>query len=175
MKFGTREKQRLASAKLHRIGSLIRKETRQIVRDPSSIAMGIVLPVVLILLFGYGLSLDVTEVPVAVVLEDPSPAATELAASFQLSHYFDARLMTSVTHAQELMLSRKVDGIVRIRPDFSRSLSLGNAEVQVLVHGVDANHARIIQVYAQGAIGQWAARRSAEGFEITSGLTFGTC
>ena len=169
MKFGTGKKQRLASAKLHRIGSLIRKETRQIVRDPSSIAMGIVLPVMLILLFGYGLSLDVTEVPVAVVLEDPSPAATELAASFQLSHYFDARLMTSVTHAQELMLSRKVDGIVRIRPDFSRSLSLGNAEVQVLVHGVDANHARIIQAYAQGAIGQWAARRSAEGFEITSG------
>jgi ABC-2 type transport system permease protein len=167
--FGTGGKQRLASAKLHRIGSLIRKETRQIVRDPSSIAMGIVLPVMLILLFGYGLSLDVTEVPVAVVLEDSSPAATELAASFQLSHYFDARLMTSVTHAQELMLSRKVDGIVRIRPDFSRSLSLGNAEVQVLVHGVDANHARIIQAYAQGAIGQWAARRSAEGFAITSG------
>ena len=95
--FGTGKKQRLASAKLHRIGSLIRKETRQIVRDPSSIAMGIVLPVMLILLFGYGLSLDVTEVPVAVVLEDPSPAATELAASFQLSHYFDARLMTSMT------------------------------------------------------------------------------
>ena len=95
--FGTGKKQRLASAKLHRIGSLIRKEARQIVRDPSSIAIGIVLPVMLILLFGYGLSLDVTEVPVAVVLEDPSPAATELAASFQLSHYFDARLMTSMT------------------------------------------------------------------------------
>ena len=167
--FATGKKQRLASAKLHRIGSLIRKEARQIVRDPSSIAMGIVLPVMLILLFGYGLSLDVTEVPVAVVLEDSSPAATELAASFQLSHYFDAGLMTSMTRAQELMLLRKVDGIVRIRPDFSRSLSLGNAEVQVLVHGVDANHARIIQAYAQGAIGQWAARRSAEGFAITSG------
>ena len=74
--------------KLHRVGSLIRKETRQIVRDPSSIAIGIVLPVMLILLFGYGLSLDVTDVPVAVVLEDPSPAATELAASFQLSPLF---------------------------------------------------------------------------------------
>ena len=120
---------------------LIRKEARQIVRDPSSIAIGIVLPVVLILLFGYGLSLDVTDAPVAVVLEDPSPAATELAASFQLSHYFDARLMTSMPEAQKLMLARKVDGIVRIRPDFSRRLRLGNAEVQVLVHGVDANHA----------------------------------
>jgi len=43
------------SARMRRAGSLIRKEARQIVRDPSSIAMGIVLPVVLILLFGYGL------------------------------------------------------------------------------------------------------------------------
>jgi ABC-2 type transport system permease protein len=172
MMLGASANHGLASAKLHRIGSLIRKEARQIVRDPSSIAIGIVLPVVLILLFGYGLSLDVTEVPVAIVREDPSPAATELAASFQLSHYFDARLMTSMTGAQELMLSRKVDGIVRIRPDFSRSLSLGNAEVQVLVHGVDANHARIIQGYAQGAVGQWAARRAAEGFAIASGPVF---
>ena len=60
-------------------------------RDPSSIAIGIIMPVVLILLFGYGLSLDVTNVPVAVVLEDSSPAATELAAGFQLSPYFDAQ------------------------------------------------------------------------------------
>jgi ABC-2 type transport system permease protein len=48
-------------------------------------------------------------------------------------------------------------------------LTLGNAEVQVLVHGVDANHARIIQNYAQGAIGQWMARRAAEGKEVLSG------
>ena len=60
-------------------------------RDPSSIAIGIVLPVILILLFGYGLSLDVKNVPVAVVLEDPSPDATELAAGFQLSPYFAAQ------------------------------------------------------------------------------------
>ena len=155
--------------KSRRVWSLVEKEARQVVRDPSSIAIGIVMPVVLILLFGYGLSLDVTNAPVAVVLEDPSPAATELAASFRLSPYFDARLMTSMREARELMLARKVDGIVRIRPDFGRRLSLGDAEVQVLVHGVDANHARIVQSYAQGAVGQWAARRGAEGKEILTG------
>ncbi|HEV8724752.1 MAG TPA: ABC transporter permease [Candidatus Binatia bacterium] len=152
-----------------RVWSLVKKEARQVARDPSSIAIGIVLPVILILLFGYGLSLDVTNTPVAVVLEDPSPAATELAASFRLSPYFDARLMTSIREARELMLARKVDGIVRIRPDFGRRLSQGDAEVQVLVHGVDANHARIVQSYAQGAVGQWAARRGAEGKEILTG------
>lgn len=155
--------------KSRRVWSLVKKEARQVVRDPSSIAIGIVMPVVLILLFGYGLSLDVTNAPVAVVLEDTSPAATELAASFRLSPYFDARLMTSMGEARELMLARKVDGIVRIRPDFGRRLSQGDAEVQVLVHGVDANHARIVQSYAQGAVGQWAARRGAEGKEILTG------
>src|SRR4029077_7886195 len=108
-------------------------------------------------------------VPVAVVLEDPSPDATELAASFELSPYFDAEFLPSMTRAQQLMLARKVDAIVRIRPDFARHLALGDAEVQVLVHGIDANHARIIQTYAQGAISQWAARRSAEGKAVLSG------
>ena len=159
----------LSANKRRRVWSLVKKEARQVTRDPSSIAIGIVLPVILILLFGYGLSLDVTNTPVAVVLEDPSPAATDLAASFRLSPYFDARLMTSMREAQELMLARKVDGIVRIRPDFGRRLSQGDAEVQVLVHGVDANHARIVQSYAQGAVGQWAARRGAEGKKILTG------
>jgi ABC-2 type transport system permease protein len=159
----------LSANKTRRVWSLVKKEARQVTRDPSSIAIGIVLPVILILLFGYGLSLDVTNTPMAIVLEDPSPAATDLAASFRLSPYFDARLMTSMREAQELMLARKVDGIVRIRPDFGRRLSQGDAEVQVLVHGVDANHARIVQSYAQGAVGQWAARRGAEGKEILTG------
>ena len=159
----------LRSLKMRRLESLVRKEGRQIIRDPSSIAIGIVLPVVLILLFGYGLSLDVTHAPVAVVLEDPSPAATDLAASFRLSPYFDAHLMTSMPEAERLMRAREIDGIVRIRSDFTRKLSMGNAEVQVLLHGVDANHARIIQTYAQGAVGQWAAKRSAQGEDIASG------
>jgi len=49
-------------AKARRVGALVKKEVRQMVRDPSSIAMGVVLPVILILLFGYGLSLDVKNV-----------------------------------------------------------------------------------------------------------------
>jgi ABC-2 type transport system permease protein len=152
-----------------RIAALVRKESKQVFRDPSSIAIGVVLPVLLILLFGYGLSLDVTDIPLAVVLEDPSPDAAELAAGFQLSSYFVPQLMTSMPQARELMLEQKVDGIVRIRPDFSRHLELGDAEVQILVHGTDANRARIIQVYAESAVGQWAARRTAEGRPVSAG------
>ena len=169
MTIGNSGEHSTASGRIRRVTSLVRKELRQVIRDPSSIAIGIVLPVVLILLFGYGMSLDVTNVPVAIVLEDRSPAATELAANFELSRYFEARRFSSMAEAERRMLAREVDGIVRIRPDFSRRLSAGDAEVQILVHGIDANRARIIQSYAEGAVGMWAARRSAEGKEMISG------
>jgi ABC-2 type transport system permease protein len=123
----------------------------------------------LILLFGYGISLDVKKVPVAVVVEVPSPEAMEVAAGFQLSPYFDAQILTAMPQARQLMLARQVDGIVRLRPDFARNLAQGQAQVQVLVHGADANRARIIETYAQGAIGQWAARRAAEGHPVATG------
>jgi ABC-2 type transport system permease protein len=157
------------TAKLRRVLALMRKESFQIVRDPSSIALGVVMPVVLILLFGYGLSLDVKNVPVAVVIENPAPLATDAAAGFRLSPYFDAHIMTSMKEAEKLMLERKVDGIVRLRSNFSRDLSLGDAQVQILVHGADANRARIIEAYAQGAMAQWAARRQAQGESVAGG------
>jgi ABC-2 type transport system permease protein len=130
------------------------------------------MPAMLVLLFGYGLSLDLKNVPVAVVMEDASPDARELVAGFQLSPYFNARLTPSMPYARELMLEHKVNGIVLIRSDFSRNLAMGDVQVQVLVHGADANTARIMQVYAQGAVGQWTARRAAEGRPIpNAGVT----
>jgi ABC-2 type transport system permease protein len=155
--------------KLWRVVSLSVKETRQVLRDPSSIAIGVVLPVILILLFGYGISLDIRNIPIAVVLEDPSPDAADVASGLQLSSYFDVQVMTSMPEARKRMAARTVDGIIRLRPDFARHLSLGDAEVQVLVHGTDANHARIVQGYAQGAVGEWAGRRAAEGVTMPGG------
>jgi ABC-2 type transport system permease protein len=151
------------------VRALVIKETRQIIRDPSSVAIGIVLPVVLILLFGYGLSLDVDHVPVVLVAEDYSPQTTELAGAFRLSPYFDVQVTTSMREAEKLMLERRIDGIIRLRPNFGRELERNGAEVQVIVHGTDANHARIIQNYAQGAIGQWIAQQTFEGRDTSAG------
>jgi ABC-2 type transport system permease protein len=150
-------------SKLKRIRALVLKETRQIVRDPSSIAIGAVLPLILILLFGYGLSLDVQNVPIAVVVEYPAQEAVELTAGFQLSPYFHPRIMRSMAPAQQLLLEHRVDGILRIPADFSRRIAGGDAEVQLIVHGGDANRARIIEGYVQGVVGDWAARLAAQG------------
>jgi ABC-2 type transport system permease protein len=156
-------------AKLRRIAALIRKEGFQVLRDPSSFAIGIVLPLILILLFGYGVSLDVKHVPVAIVVEAPSPDTAEVAAGFSLSPYFEVTPVNSAAEAEELMLGRKVDGVVVLRQDLARNLRLGAAPLQVIVHGTDANRGRIMQVYAMGALGAFEARRASEGRSVAAG------
>jgi ABC-2 type transport system permease protein len=142
-----------------RLISLTRKEFRQLLRDRSNLAIGILLPMVLILIFGYGMSLDVKNAPVAVVMEDASPTAHEAIAGLQLSPTIAPVLLGSMHDAEELMRERKVDGIVRVPSDFSRSLAAGNARVQLIVHGSDAGRASIIQAYVTGALAQSAIRQ----------------
>lgn len=146
-----------------RIAALIRKETWQVFRDPSSIIVGIIMPMILLVLFGYGLSFDVKNVPVAIVMEENSAEARGAASSFELSDYFSAREVRTMAEAERLLLDRTVNAIVRIPPDFARRMKQGDAEIQVLVHGTDANTARISLGYAQGAIGVWMAREAALG------------
>ena len=160
----------LLRPKLRRILALVKKETRQMVRDPATIGVGVILPVVLILLFGFGLSLDVRNVPLAVVLEDSSGPAQNLLAAFALSPYFRPQRVYSRQAADRLMMAGKVDGILTIPADFARHFSAGDASVQLLVHGSDANRARIIESYAAGAVGAWSARQAAEeGAAMTGG------
>jgi ABC-2 type transport system permease protein len=150
-------------AKLRRIRALVRKETLQVLRDPSSIAIGVVLPLILILLFGYGLSLDVKHVPIALVMDDHSADASTLAGAFELSPYFRPQRQPTLAAAQQLLLRQKIDGIVYVQSDFSQRLNDGHTSLQLIVHGADANRARIIQSYVTGAVGAWSAQRHAQG------------
>jgi ABC-2 type transport system permease protein len=160
---------RSGAGRWRRILALVRKESLQVVRDPSSFAIGIVLPLVLILLYGYGVSFDVKHVPVALLVEAPSADTAELTSGFALSPYFTATTVASLAQARELMLERKVDGIVYVREDFARRERLSGAQVQVILHGTDANRARIMQAYAQGALMQTQARASSEGLPVETG------
>ncbi len=143
-----------------RLTALVRKEFRQLVRDASNMAIGIALPIVLILIFGYGLSLDVKNAPIAIVMEDSSPTAQEAVAGFSLSPSFAPLPVASMHDAEILMRERRVDAIVRIPATFSRDVAAGTAAVQIIVHGAEANRANIILNYAGGALQQWNARRA---------------
>ncbi|MDM0079626.1 ABC transporter permease [Variovorax sp. J31P179] len=141
-----------------RLIALTRKESRQLMRDPSSLAIGILLPILLILIFGYGLSLDVKNAPIAVVLEDTSPTAVQAVSGLQLTPYISPVMLTSMRQAEALMHQRKVDGIVRVPGDFSRRLAAGDASIQLIVHGADAGKATIVLRYASSALAQDALR-----------------
>lgn len=151
------------ASKRRRVRALVRKEVHQILRDPSSIAIGAVLPLILILLFGYGLSLDVKNVPIAIVIEYPTAEAMDLEAGFQLSPYFRPLVTRTMASAQRLLLEHQVDGILRIPVDFPRRVAAGDAFLQLIVHGGDANRARIIEGYVQGVAAAWSAHLATQG------------
>ncbi len=149
---------------LMRMRGILRKEMLQILRDPSSIALAIVLPMVLLFIFGYGVTLDAENIPIAVVLEESGGAARELAARFDLSPNFDVLRTSSMAGAAKMMDEHRIEGIVRIQEDFSSRVTVGGAApVQVLLNGVDANRARLIQGYMAGVTEKWAALRRDRG------------
>ena len=138
--------------------ALTHKEFKQLLRDRSNVTIGLVLPVVLILLFGYGISLDVKQAFVAVVMQDASPDAVEAISGLQLSPYLRPTLTRSMAEAQTLMASERVDAILRIPSDFAAQQRAGHAVAQLIVHGTAAASARIIESYVSGALAHNAIR-----------------
>lgn len=142
-----------------RLVSLIRKEVRQLLRDWSSLTIGIGLPIALIMIYGYGISLDVKNVSIAVVLEDSSPTAQDLFSSMRLSRYLTPRQVLSMSDAARLMNAHEVEATVRIPSDFSGQLAMGEAQIQVLLQGGEATRASMVRGYINGAIDVWAQKK----------------
>ncbi|MDX3894827.1 ABC transporter permease [Pusillimonas sp.] len=149
-----------ASGFARRFTALLRKEVRQLLRDKSNLAVGLLLPVALILLFGYGLSFDVDDAPIAVVLEDSSPTAREVVHGLQGSPYISPVWAGSMAEAEDRMRAGEVDGIVRLPADFSRRLASGDAHIQLLLNGINSTTASIVDGYVRGAVGLWAQRQA---------------
>ncbi|MCA8951054.1 MAG: ABC transporter permease [Planctomycetes bacterium] len=151
-----------------RLLAFLFKELLQIRRDPSSIGLALVMPVVLILLFGYGVSLDAEHVPVAVVLDDSGPAARDLWARLQGSRYFAPVRAASDHDARELMAEHAVDAIVRVDSGTEERLASGEtAPVQVVLRGVDSNRARLVSGYLEGVVAIWTRSRLTRGMAAT--------
>src|SRR5262245_25086163 len=77
--------------RLRRIRALVRKETLQVLRDPSSLVVGFVLPALLLMLFGFGVSFDATRVRVGLVIENPTPESSVFVASLSNTPFFDVQ------------------------------------------------------------------------------------
>jgi ABC-2 type transport system permease protein len=147
-----------------RLWAVARKEALHIRRDPRSLILAIGIPMLMIILFGYALTLDVDHVPLVAWDQSGTTASREFLAQFTGSRYFDFH----GTVANYRDLERAIDrrdaylGLV-IPPEFAARLDAGRpAEVQAIIDGSDSNTAAIVLGYAQAATGAYNQRVSLE-------------
>ena len=148
----------MAPARLRRLAAFMRKEAVQIVRDPSSLLIAIVLPLILLFLFGFGLSLDADDIRVGLVVEQPDGPAERLAASFEASRFFDVERAADVRMVEADLVAGRLRGMVVIPETFGpRWARAGEiAEIQVIADGSEPNTARFLHNYARGVVATWA-------------------
>ena len=139
---------------LRRLMAVARKESIHVRRDPRALGISIVLPMFLLLLFGYALTLDVDHVPFLVWDQSGTPQSRELISRFEGSAYFTLTGGASGYRDIEAAVDagRVMMGLV-IPSDFGRRVAGGRpAEVQVLLDGADSNTATMVQNYADAVV-----------------------
>ena len=151
---------------MRRLRCLIRKEFLQILRDPSSILIAFVLPLILLFIFGYGVNLDSNRLRIGLVLEDSSPDIASLATAFTNSRFFDVSTAQDRRAFIPDLVAGKLRGIVVIpRNFFSEGMSrnavnTSNMTVQVITDGSEPNIAFFVQNYAQGVVQVWSRHQN---------------
>src|SRR5262245_35361124 len=139
----------ISSAFFRRLFALCRKEALQILRDPSSNIIAFVLPVIMLLIFGYGINLDSSGLRVGLVLEDTSPEARHFADSLYGSPYL--KILTGRNRGQmaETMAEGHVRGFVVIPEDFADRVKrpAETAPLLVVTDGAEPNTANFVENY----------------------------
>src|SRR5574342_69783 len=106
-----------------RLKALVTKEVLQIIRDPSTLLITVVIPLILMFLYGYGVSLDLDHLRVGIVMEDTSPYAQSFVQSIRDSRYFDAKIVRDRRELSEDLIRGSIRGIFIIPSYFSQFLS----------------------------------------------------
>lgn len=150
---------------LARLWAITRKETMQLRRDARSLALAFLLPLALILFFGYAITFDVHDIRLAVVDQSRTAASRRLVESFVSSGYFTVSHRVERYQDLDHILGRGQALLALvIPPSFAADLAAGrDAHVQILLDGGDANTATIAQNYADAIVARFAATAGARG------------
>jgi len=146
------------------LAAIMIKEGKQVVRDPSSWIIAVVLPLTFLFLFGFGISLDTTVVKIAMVREDGGRDALAFAAALTNSRWFLVVAATDRRSAERALQDQSVKAVIIIPAEFGRRLNAQNttAQVQVLVDGAEPNSANYVHGYVQAIWNGFLAARGRE-------------
>jgi drug efflux transport system permease protein len=153
-----------------RFGALFLKETRQIVRDPSTALIAFVLPLLLLFIFGYGVNLDTPRTRIGVDRRDGSQAAVSLAQDFVGSRWFDVVDNQPVATLSRELVAGQIRGIIVIPDGFGADVARGGGSIQVITDGSLPNTAGFVGAYAEGVRANWAARHAVEQGRASPGV-----
>src|SRR5262245_32149996 len=136
-----------------RLRALLIKESLQIIRDPSSILISVVLPLLLMFLYGFGVSLDLDHLRIGLVLEDTAPDAISFSESLTDSTNFDVKMARDRRELIDDLMSGALRGIVIVPSYFSQFRERPDrvAPIQVIADGSEPNTASFVQNYVEGA------------------------
>lgn len=158
---------------LIRLWAMARKEVIQLRRDTRSLILAFLLPLLLLVLFGYAISFDVRNIKTAVLDQDNSASSRALLDAFRASGYF--KFSASIARTGEIgtLLDRgQAQMVLVIPPDFGRKLgSNQTAEVQAIVDGSDANSATIVLAYARAIAQSYSLKTQLDGRVATRPVT----
>ncbi len=148
---------KMHQGRVRRLKALIIKESLQIVRDPSTILISVVLPLLLLFLYGFGVSLDLDHLRIGLVLEETSPDARNFADSLLDSKYFDVKIAQDRRELYDDLTRGSIRGFVVVPSYFSafRERPATVAPIQVVADGSEPNTANFVQYYVQGAYQNW--------------------
>lgn len=158
--------------RLRRIRAISMKETLQIIRDPRSLMIALLIPLMQMFMFGYGVNLDIKHIPLCTLDWENSQTSQGLLKRFAASSYFSVQKVAA-NHAD---IKRDLDGgncrlAIVIPADFSQRLNdSGSSTVQVLVDGTDSNTANIGASYARAVIAGFSTDEQTRSIERKGGV-----
>ncbi|MBI5274315.1 MAG: ABC transporter permease [Chlamydiales bacterium] len=148
-----------------RLKALIKKESLQIIRDPSSLLISVFLPLLLLFIYGFGVSLDINHLKLGLVLEDTAPDAQRFAKSLTDSTYLDVKIVRDQRALMDDLIRGSIRGFVVVPSYFSQFRHRQDviAPIQVVGDGSEANTANFVQNYVQSAFQNWLVQEAITG------------
>ena len=155
-----------------RILTLTKKEVLHIIRDPRSLYLALILPAVLLILFGFAITFDIHHLPIGIVDQDRTPLSRDLISSLRASDYFSIRFIRhNYAQLEPLLEEGKVKLILAFPPHFSRRLAQGEKPaLQLLIDGSDNNTAQMAIGYLSRLIQTFSIKKLKENLKKKSPL-----
>lgn len=160
-----------------RLRALCIKESKQIVRDPSSALIAIVIPLILLFIFGYGINLDSSKLRLGILVNQQSEPARELINAFTGSPFIDATLSDNRRELIDKLQAGHIRGIVVLPADLDKRLARQGdiAQIQVITDGSEPNTANFVQGYASGIWQIWQQQRAQDRGSAVNRLLMSGC